>query len=44
MFSNVIKVHVSTLRKKLSQYCNKEIISNVRGVGYIINESENKND
>lgn len=44
MFSNVIKVHLSTLRKKLSQYCKKEIILNVRGVGYVINESEIKND
>ncbi|MBS5949023.1 MAG: response regulator transcription factor [Clostridium sp.] len=39
MFSNVVKVHVSTLRKKLNKYCEKEIISSIRGVGYIINES-----
>ena len=39
MFSNVVKVHVSTLRKKLSKYCEKEIILNIRGAGYIINES-----
>lgn len=39
MFSNVVKVNVSTLRKKLSEYCEKEIILNIRGAGYIINES-----
>ena len=39
MFSNVVKVHVSTLRKKLNKYCEKEIISSIRGAGYIINES-----
>lgn len=44
MFSNVIKVHLSSLRKKLSQYCKKEIILNVRGVGYIINEGGSEND
>lgn len=38
MFSNVIKVHLSNLRKKLSQYCEEEIILNIRGVGYTINE------
>lgn len=36
MFSNVIKVHISALRKKLSSYCTEDIISNIRGVGYII--------
>ncbi|MGL5381816.1 response regulator transcription factor [Clostridium sp.] len=36
MFSNVIKVHISALRKKLSAYCTEDIISNIRGVGYII--------
>ena len=40
MFSNVIKVHLSNLRKKLSQHCKEEIILNVRGVGYTINEGE----
>lgn len=39
MFSNVVKVHLSTLRKKLNKYCEKEIISSIRGAGYIINES-----
>ncbi|MDZ4993691.1 response regulator [Clostridium perfringens] len=44
MFSNVVKVHVSTLRKKLNKYCEKEIISNIRGAGYIINERGRVND
>ncbi len=44
MFSNVVKVHISTIRKKLSKYCEEEIISNIRGVGYTINKSEVKND
>lgn len=44
MFSNSVKVHISTLRKKLSQYCEDEIISNVRGAGYIIKNLEEKND
>ena len=42
MFSNVIKVHLSNLRKKLSQHCKEEIILNVRGVGYTINEGESE--
>lgn len=40
MFSNSIKVHVSNLRKKLSEYSDSDIISNIRGAGYIINEVE----
>lgn len=40
MFSNSIKVHVSNLRKKLSEYSESDIISNIRGAGYIINEVE----
>lgn len=40
MFSNVIKVHISTLRKKLNEYCENEIVSNVRGAGYIIRNLE----
>lgn len=42
MFSNVIKVHLSNLRKKLNQHCKEEIILNVRGVGYTINEGESE--
>jgi DNA-binding response OmpR family regulator len=44
MFSNAIKVHISTLRKKLGNYCEKEIILNRRGVGYIIKDMEEIND
>jgi DNA-binding response OmpR family regulator len=44
MFSNAIKVHISTLRKKLGSYCEKEIILNRRGVGYIIKDREEIND
>lgn len=39
MFSNAIKVHISTLRKKLSHYCKNDIILNIRGEGYVINEN-----
>lgn len=44
MFSNAVKVHVSTLRKKLSEYSANDIIKSVRGAGYIINEMGTKND
>lgn len=44
MFSNAIKVHISTLRKKLGNYCEKEIILNRRGIGYIIKDREEIND
>lgn len=37
-FSNSIKVHISGLRKKLAKYRDDEIISNIRGVGYIIKD------
>ncbi|WP_250675277.1 response regulator transcription factor (plasmid) [Paraclostridium ghonii] len=39
MFSNAVKVHISTLRKKLNPYCKNDIILNIRGEGYIINEN-----
>jgi len=38
LFSNAVKVHVSTLRKKLSAYCRGDIIRWVRTSGYIIEE------
>lgn len=44
MFSNAVKVHISTLRRKLSSHCDKEIISNVRGIGYIVRHKEETND
>lgn len=40
MFSNAVKVHISTLRKKLNVYSDEDIIFNIRGAGYIINEKE----
>ena len=36
MFSNAIKVHISTLRKKLSAHTDAELITNIRGAGYCI--------
>lgn len=40
MFSNAVKVHISTLRKKIGLVCSDEVISNIRGAGYIIHERE----
>lgn len=37
-FSNTIRYHIHSLKKKLSDYCNEEIIKTVRGQGYIIEE------
>lgn len=39
-FSNTVRYHIHMLKKKLSSYCDKEIIKNVRGLGYIIEEEE----
>lgn len=36
LFSNAIKVHISSLRKKISQHCPGEVIGNIRGLGYYI--------
>lgn len=38
LFSNAVKVHVSTLRKKLAAYCDGDIIRWVRTAGYVIEE------
>jgi len=38
LFSNSIKVHISSLRKKLSLSCGQDMIRNIRGVGYMIEE------
>ncbi|MGL4372393.1 MAG: winged helix-turn-helix domain-containing protein [Turicibacter sp.] len=38
MFSNAVKVHMSTLRKKLKLYGEKDVLINIRGAGYLINE------
>ena len=35
-FSDSVKVHISTLKKKLLSACENEFISNIRGAGYII--------
>lgn len=37
-FSNTVRYHIHTLKKKLSDYCDKEIINTVRGQGYLIEE------
>jgi len=39
-FSNTVRYHIHTLKKKLSDYCDKEIIKTVRGQGYMIEESD----
>ncbi len=36
LFSNAIKVHMSSLRKKLGAYTDQELITNMRGAGYCI--------
>jgi DNA-binding response OmpR family regulator len=38
MFSNAVKVHISGLRRKLGAFSKENIITNIRGVGYIIDE------
>ncbi len=37
-FSNAVRYHIHSLKKKLSDYCKQEIIKTVRGQGYIIEE------
>lgn len=39
-FSNTLRYHIHTLKKKLSDCCDKEIIKTVRGQGYIIEGDE----
>lgn len=36
LFSNSLKTHVYSLKKKLSEYMGEDIIRNNRGIGYII--------
>lgn len=36
LFSNALKVHISQIRKKMSAYSPREVIKNVRGMGYLI--------
>lgn len=40
LFSNSIKVHISSLRKKLSGICKKDMIRNIRGLGYILEDEK----
>lgn len=40
LFSNSVKVHVSTLRKKLSAYCGSDIIVWIKNAGYMIREEQ----
>ncbi len=37
-FSNTLRYHIHTLKKKLSDFSNEEIIKTIRGQGYIIEE------
>lgn len=39
-FSNTVRVHMSSLRKKLRSACGKNLIENVIGKGYRIHETE----
>ncbi|WP_291581421.1 response regulator transcription factor [Clostridium sp. UBA6640] len=39
-FSNTVRYHIHTLKKKLSDCCDKEIVKTVRGQGYIIEEGD----
>lgn len=41
-FSNSVRVHLNSLRKKLKGYMNDEIIDTVKGVGYIIEDHGGK--
>lgn len=38
-FSNALRYHIHSLKKKLSDYCKQEIIKTVRGQGYMIVEN-----
>jgi DNA-binding response OmpR family regulator len=40
MFSNTFKFHMSSLKKKIAELTPNELIRNVRGQGYIVEESE----
>lgn len=37
-FSNALRYHICSLKKKLSEACDKKIIKTVRGQGYVIEE------
>lgn len=40
MFSNSVRVHINSLRKKLKANINDEVIKNIVGVGYVIENLE----
>lgn len=40
MFSNSVRVHINSLRKKLKANINNEVIKNIVGVGYVIEDLE----
>lgn len=40
MFSNSVRVHINSLRKKLKANINDEVIKNIVGVGYVIEDLE----
>lgn len=37
-FSNVVEVYIRSIRKKIQEYSNKELIHNMQGMGYYIGE------
>jgi DNA-binding response OmpR family regulator len=39
-FSNTLRYHIHTLKKKLSEFSNEEVIKTIRGQGYIIEEAQ----
>ncbi|AOT72441.1 response regulator transcription factor [Geosporobacter ferrireducens] len=39
-FSNTLRYHIHTLKKKLSDFSNEEVIKTIRGQGYIIEEAQ----
>lgn len=41
-FSNALRYHISSLKKKLSEVSEKELIKTIRGQGYVIEEERNE--
>ncbi|SDZ51939.1 DNA-binding response regulator, OmpR family, contains REC and winged-helix (wHTH) domain [Evansella caseinilytica] len=39
-FSNTLRYHIHTLKKKLSDFSDKEVIKTIRGQGYIIEDAQ----
>ena len=40
LFSNSLKSHIYSLKKKLAEYVEYDIVTSIRGIGYIIEEKE----